>query len=198
MHISNAVEGGAFPNGELLFHLDHVFYADIMKAIALYALEVPSKGGDTVFSNGEKAYELLPAELKSRVATLQARHVYDYGVNYGSQRFTHELLTENSVQAVHPVAWTNPETKNAVLLVTELSTLEIVGLERVQSEQLLTELLQYVRDPRVIYQHAWKAKDLIIWDNRSLQHARTNFDPNEKRTLRRVPIAEFAHAGASA
>jgi alpha-ketoglutarate-dependent taurine dioxygenase len=196
MHISNAMEGGAFPNGELLFHLDHVFYDDIMKAIVLYALDVPSRGGDTVFSNGEKAYDLLPADLKRRIAPLQGRHVYDYGVNYGSRRFTADLLTENAVQALHPLAWTNPETKNTVLLASELNTLEVVGLEQAESDQLLAELFTYIRDPRAIYQHAWAVKDLIVWDNRSLQHARTNFDPGEKRTLRRVPIAEFAATGA--
>jgi len=198
MHISNAVEGGAFPNGELLFHADHVFYEKIMKAIALYALDVPSSGGDTIFANAEKAYEILPDELKSRIATLQACHVYDYGVNYGSRRFTRELLTPDAVQAVHPIAWTNPETKNTVLLVNELSTLEVIGLEPAESEKLLAELLGYTRDARVIYQHAWRSKDLVIWDNRSLQHARTNFDPSEKRTLRRVPIAEPVAAGAIA
>jgi taurine dioxygenase len=197
MHISNAVEGGAFPTGELLFHLDHVFYPDIMKAIALYALDVPSHGGDTVFSNAEKAYELLPAELKTRIATLQARHVYDYRINYGNRRITSDLLSDGAVQALHQLAWRNPETGNTVLLATELSTLEIVGLDAAQSEALLKELTAYIRDPRATYQHQWKVKDLVIWDNRSLQHARTDFDPSEKRTLRRVPIAEFATAGAA-
>jgi taurine dioxygenase len=30
----------------------------------------------------------------------------------------------------------------------------------------------------------------MIWDNRLLQHARNDFDPTEKRALRRVPIGE--------
>jgi taurine dioxygenase len=76
-------------------------------------------------------------------------------------------------------------------------THEIIGLPRAESEGLLAELLGYIRDRRVIYQHEWRVGDLVVWDNRSLQHARSNFDPSEKRTLRRVPIAEFAGAEAA-
>ena len=190
MHISNTVEGGALPNGELLFHSDHAFFASVMKAIALYAVEVPSEGGDTLYANAQLAYDNLPAALKARIATLEARHVYDYARKSGDQRVTIEELGERAVQAVHPVAWPHPETGRPVLFVNEFMTHEILGLPRGESAALLRELLGYIRDPRVIYRHAWRLKDLVVWDNRSLQHARSNFDPREKRTLRRVPIAE--------
>lgn len=190
MHISNAVEGGALPNGELLFHSDHAFYPTVMKGITLYAVDVPTQGGDTLFANAERAYENLPQRLKHRVSELSARHVYDYARDRGDSRVTIDELGEKAVQAVHPVAWPHPETGRKVLFVNEFMTHEIVGLPRDESEGLLRDLLAYIRDPGVIYQHQWRVGDLVIWDNRSLQHARTNFDPAEKRTLRRVPIAE--------
>jgi taurine dioxygenase len=197
MHISNTVAGGALPNGELLFHSDHAFFETVMKGIALYAVEVPGHGGDTLFANAELAYEHLPETLKRRIAGLQARHVYDYARQSGDRRVTIDELGEKAVQAVHEVAWPHPETGRKILFVNEFMTHEIVGLPRAESEELLALLLGYIRDRRVIYQHEWRLGDLVIWDNRSLQHARSNFDPGEKRTLRRVPIAEFAGAAAA-
>ena len=198
MHISNTVEGGALPNGELLFHSDHAFFETVMKGIALYATEVPSQGGDTLFANAERAYNNLPEPLKARIASLRARHIYSYARVSGDHRVTpDELEDDRGVQAVHPIAWLHPETGSKVLFVNEFMTHEIVDLPSEESNALLDELLRYIRDESVIYRHPWRLGDLVIWDNRSLQHARTNFDPSERRTLRRVPIAESDHAQAA-
>ena len=190
MHISNTVQGGAVPTGELLFHSDHMFFEKVMKAISLNAVELPALGGDTIFANAEKAYERLPATLKQPVANLRALHAFGYADNSGSRRFTLAGQDASAVQAVHPIAWPHPDTGRPVLLIAELMTQEILDLGRDESERLIAELLGYVKDSGVTYQHRWRLKDFIIWDNRSLQHARSDFDPSEKRTLRRVPIAE--------
>src|SRR5262245_14751385 len=42
---------GALPDGEMHFHTDQCHQEVPAKATVLYALEVPSKGGDTLFSN---------------------------------------------------------------------------------------------------------------------------------------------------
>jgi hypothetical protein len=41
--ISNAHEGGRRTDGELLFHADHVFMPQPLKAISLYAMLLPSR-----------------------------------------------------------------------------------------------------------------------------------------------------------
>ena len=42
--------------------------------------------------------------------------------------------------------------------------------------------------PEHIYEHEWQVGDLLIWDNRATVHARTNFDPAERRVLRRMAL----------
>jgi len=194
MRISNAHEDGAFPTGELLFHSDHCFFKYPLKAIALYGEEVPSRGGDTLFANALSAWENLPPRLKERVSALQADHLHDYGDNSGGKRVDAAKLGEKAVHWVHPIAWPHPDSGATVLLVNRLMTDHVVGLDRAESDRLLEELFAYVEDPRVIYRHVWQKHDLVIWDNRVLQHARTDFDPAEKRVLRRVPIAEHEDA----
>ncbi len=193
MHISNAHEKGAFPTGPLLFHADHVFYKHPLKAIALYGEAIPSTGGDTLFANAALAWDHLPTALKERVGSREAKNIYDYGINKGSDRFSKESVSESGVNATHPIAWPHPETGRTVLMVNRLMTDEILGMERAESDALLEQLFTAVEtDQEIVYQHRWQLHDLVIWDNRVLQHARTDFDPAEKRVLRRVPIGEDA------
>lgn len=199
MHISNAHKDGAFPTGELLFHSDHVFFKHPLKAIALCAMAVPSQGGDTLFANAALAWDRLPQSLKDRAGALSANHIHDYGNNSGSYRIDRSTLSDKTVNQVHPIAWPHPETGRIVLLVNRLMTDEVVGLDRAESDALLEELFACTEDRSIVYQHKWQLHDLVIWDNRILQHARTNFDPAEKRVLRRVPIGEGrAAAGVAA
>jgi len=194
MNISNAHKDGALPTGELLFHSDQIFCKYPLKAIALYALEVPSKGGDTLFSNAAMAWDNLPPRVKERVQGLRTINVYDYGPNRGDRPADTDHVTDLTVRAEHVIAWPHPDTGRTVLLINRLMTARIVGMEKPESDALLQELFAYTEDPGITYRHVWQKQDLVFWDNRVLQHARTNFDPAEKRVLRRVPIAENENA----
>ena len=81
MLISNIREDGnpigALPDGEMHFHTDQCHQEIPAKASMLYAIEIPSKGGNTLFSNAYTAYETLPAEVKHRIAGRRALNAYD-------------------------------------------------------------------------------------------------------------------------
>ena len=49
------------------WHTDGAYDAEPFKATQLYALAIPSVGGDTMFANGYAAYKALPARLKERL-----------------------------------------------------------------------------------------------------------------------------------
>jgi len=194
MYISNAHKDGGLPNGELLFHADQLYFKYPLKAIALYAEAVPSKGGDTLFANTAMAWDNLPPRLKERVQGLRTENVYDYGPNRGDRPVDTDNLSEQTVKAEHPIAWPHPDTGRLILLINRLMTSRILGMAKAESDALLAELFPYIEDPKVVYRHVWQKHDLVFWDNRVLAHARTNFDPAEKRVLRRVPIAEHEDA----
>ena len=82
MLISNIREDGkpigALPDGEMHFHTDQCHQERPAMASMLYAIEVPSPGGNTLFANGYKAYETLPAEIKRRIDGRKALNAYDY------------------------------------------------------------------------------------------------------------------------
>ena len=55
-------------------------------------------------------------------------------------------------------------------------------------QKFLEEVRAFLYDDAYTYAHQWKSRDMIIWDNRVLQHARLPFDSGAARTLRRTAI----------
>jgi len=82
----------------------------------------------------------------------------------------------------------HPATKRPALFVNRLMTDSIVGMSREESESLLKRLFAHLEQPENIYEHVWRPGDVVIWDNLSTLHARTDFDPKERRALRRAAI----------
>ena len=55
------------------WHADGAYDAEPFKATQLYALAIPSTGGDTLFANGYAAYAALPERLKQRLEETSRR-----------------------------------------------------------------------------------------------------------------------------
>ncbi|MFL2669601.1 MAG: TauD/TfdA family dioxygenase [Alphaproteobacteria bacterium] len=53
---------------------------------------------------------------------------------------------------------------------------------------MLEFLFNHSEKHEFIYQHEWQIGDLVMWDNRCLNHARTDFPREERRLLRRNVI----------
>ena len=188
--ISNMHPQGRLPDGELLFHADHMFLPHPLKAISLYALAVPAQGGETRFLDAASAYASLPESTKRRLDGLQARHVYDYGANTGNRPPERGALPEGATTAVHSLVTTHPETGRKILFVCRMFTTEIIGLPRDEGDALLDELLTHLDQCGSDYDHHWQVGDFVVWDNRILQHARKDFPSSQKRAMRRAPIAD--------
>ena len=92
-----------------------------------------------------------------------------------------------NVSSVHEVKVRHPWS-DAQVLMTNSNAKSIVGVSPERSRELLARLAALVDDPERIYRHTWKKGDLIVWDNLLLQHARSDFDTAERRTLRRCAI----------
>ncbi|MGE4243456.1 TauD/TfdA dioxygenase family protein [Ramlibacter sp.] len=179
--VSNAHEGGLFGDGELSFHSDLSFTPHILKARSLHALVLPSAeetGGETLFSNVHLAYEELDPALKARVEPLQARFVATY---------TFPDRTE-TVEFVRPLIGTHPQTGRRFIAASRAVTKEVLGMDRAEFRPLLKEIWAHIEQPKYVYRHRWQLADTLFWDNIAVQHARTPFDPNQKRALRAVSV----------
>ena len=186
--VSNTAPDGVLGQGEMLFHADHTFFRRPLKALALHALEVPRAGGDTLFANCILAYRDLPEALKARLAGRTSVQLFEYGGEY-NRRVPLARASAAALRATHPLVLPDPDSGAPILFAHPLTTAAISGLEDDETQALLDELAPYIADPAIGYRHAWRVGDLVVWNNLTLQHARTAFDPTERRTLRRTPIA---------
>lgn len=189
MLISNIREDGkpigALPDGEMQFHSDQCYQEKPAAGSMLYAIEVPSEGGDTLFANAYLAYETLSDAIKRRLEGKKALHAYDYdsaATKRGGE------LAGGAPSYVHPVVRTHPATGRKALYVNRLMTRRIEGLPAAESEELLEFLFNHQERPEFVYAHVWRPGDLLMWDNRCTLHARTDFSAGERRLLRRVTI----------
>lgn len=187
-YVSNARSDGTFGVGELLFHSDQCYYDHPMKAIMLYGIEVAQDGGETLFASTSRAYARMPESLKRRIERASVRHHFDYGaLHYGeAKRAEVEAL---KISAVHRVVSRHPQTGAPILMVNAQTVDRILDVAPAESAALVSEINACIAAPDNVYRHAWREKDLIVWDNLSLQHARTDFANSRRRTLRRCAIA---------
>ena len=176
---------GFLPDGELQFHSDSAFLDRPLMATVLYAVEIPDRGGETLFANAYRAYEALDAETKERLAGLRAFNIYDYATQVKSGILERAGLP----QAVHPVIRTHPETGRKAVYVNRLMTEEILDLPPADGAALLETLFAAIERPDCVYEHVWQKGDLIVWDNRCAQHARRDFPADQTRLMRRIGIA---------
>ena len=188
MYVSNVTDEGfktTLEDGEMWFHSDQCYFEQPVSATTLYAEEVPSRGGNTRFANCYAAYEVLPEDLKHRINGKRALNAYDYG---DQMQIKDRTRPADAPQFVHPVVRTHPETGRKALYINRLMTEHIVDMNRDESNEVLATLYDHIEQKRFVYEHVWRPGDLVMWDNRCTLHARTDFDPSERRKLRRITI----------
>ncbi|GGG34143.1 hypothetical protein GCM10010964_22630 [Caldovatus sediminis] len=187
-HVSNVRPDGVFGLGELDFHCDQLFQPEPLSALILYAIEVPETGGDTRFVNTVAAHARMPEALRTRIATLACRHAYTFAGAL-AQDWNVDDAAVQPLSAVHPMIWRGPGgDEPGAIWVNKLTTVEVLGLPPEEGRALIAEVRRHLYDGDLAYTHRWRPGDLVLWDNRRLQHARTPFDPAARRTLRRSPI----------
>ncbi len=131
----------------------------------LHIHQVPSRGGDTSWSNMYAAYEALSPTMQTLLDPLTALHASDYSGQYGDHQPQRE-----SPQAVHPVVRTHPVTKQKALFVNEVFTRRINELSREESRAVLDFLFDHVKNINFQCRFQWEADSVALWDNRCTQH----------------------------
>ena len=177
---------GALPLGEMQFHSDQCYRERPAMGTMLYSIEIPSKGGNTLFANAYKAYEALPPEVRQRVEGRKAVQVYDYDGGVLDRK--NMVAPEAGMSFAHPLARTHPATGRKALYVNRLMTHHIEGLPREESDRLLALMFETIERKEFVYEHRWRVGDVLLWDNRCTLHARRDFNPDENRWMRRVTI----------
>jgi taurine dioxygenase len=173
------------------FHTDGSYEKVPFKATQLYALAIPSTGGDTLFASTYSAYDALPPKLRQRIEGLSGAYIYG-----GAKKIAIDLLNEedrNLPPVLHPLVRVHPETGRKVLYFDPNKLLHIDGVSAAESDALVEELTLYMVQPDAQYRHKWRKGDIVIWDNRCSYHkAAADYPPHEDRIHWRVSIKDKA------
>lgn len=177
-------DGSYILRGTECWHTDHTNRERPPKATILYALSLPSKGGDTSFASMRAAYAALPEAEKRRFATLKTVNRLD---RHNTARPEDKAKYDTGI--VHPLVRTHPDNCSKALYFHPTKTERIVGMEPDESVALIDALLGRIIRPEIVYRHHWRVGDLLVCDNRAALHkAHADYDPAEGRLLYRIIV----------
>ncbi len=183
------------------FHSDYSYLQEPARATTLYSVQVPRRGGDTLFANQYAAYDDLSDAMKRRIEGLVALHHYGNRDDLDpSSRTVASVLSEEQegrMQWVrHPIARPHPITGRTALYAVSGSSFGIEGWPRDEAVALLDELKRHATQDKYRLRLSYGVGDVVIWDNASLLHSATLTDPADPRTLWRVTVKERGAAPA--
>ena len=183
-----ALDMAVYRRGAEGWHTDGAYDEEPFKATQLYALAVPSTGGDTLFASMYAAYDALPPRLAQHLDGRTG------AFTYGGRRKATALLNAEDrdwTPVFHPIIRTHPETGRKALYFDPGKILRIEGLDESESDALIEELTACMIQPDAQYRHRWRKGDIVIWDNRCSYHkAAGDYPPEEDRIHWRVSIKD--------
>jgi taurine dioxygenase len=189
------VSNDEFVNGRRIipgetFHTDHSNHPRPPKATTLFAVELPSSGGDTQYVNMHDAYDDLPEKTKQKIDGLKAVHAYLSKYSPRPLGYLSEESRRNlPPPGVHPLVRTHPENGRKALFLNPVRMEAIVGMEDADALKLIEELMAHATQKKYEYRHKWRHGDWVMWDNRSVMHqANPDYDMNERRYLYRLML----------
>jgi taurine dioxygenase len=184
------------------FHSDYSYLQVPARATTLYSIEVPRRGGNTLFADQYAAWEGLPEAMQRRIETLTAIHHYgnrkerDDASRTAASALTPEQKAKMPL-ITHPIVRTHPVTGRKALYAVSGSSYGIVGMPDDEAVALLDELAAHATQEKYVYSFAYGVGDVVVWDNASLLHSATLLDPDDARTLWRITIKEPALAATA-
>ncbi len=172
-----------------LWHSDSSFQKPAARYSMLYAVQLPSWGGETEFCDLRAAYDGLDERMKTQLEGLEAEH---YAL-HSRIMLGDDSYSEESRSVFPPVNWPIVRTHRGSgrrLLFIGVHTRSVVGMTVAEGRMLLMDLLEHATQRQYVYQHIWRPGDLVIWDNRAVLHRGRRWDMNEARELRRTTTTD--------
>ena len=176
---------GALGQGEMWFHTDKCYVERPHRASFLFGLEIPTEGGHTRFASLCEAWNRLPEEMKKDLDGKVVMQGHEYSAG---RRINIDVPLDKIHHHRQPLVVTNPDSGRKGLYVSTQNTMWIEGMDRATSEETLNKLFDLVEAPDIIYEHVWQVGDLLMWDNLSCLHARTDWPKEQVRKLRRCTV----------
>ncbi|MEL7405715.1 MAG: TauD/TfdA family dioxygenase [Cyanobacteria bacterium J06558_2] len=155
---------------------------------------LPNSIRETYYIDMQQVYQKLPAHLKNHVEGKYLIH--DGKLRYKVQECDIDkaiidilkVMSERFPAVRHPAVITHPLTGDKILYASSGFTTGIEGLNYETSQEVLQELLEFIERKEHVHTHTWQDGDLILWENRALNHMASTVPPGEKSVSYRIGI----------
>ncbi len=177
--------------GNEAWHTDSTYKPISSKCAMLSAVTVPTEGGETELADMRAGYAALDQAMRDHIENLSAYH----STQYSQANDLGDFPPQDTDSIYHgeaylrPLVKVHPETGIENLFVGR-HAFGIPGLTRIESRQLLKELLEFVvSEPSRVFSHKWQPGDTLLWDNRALLHRARSYDYGSARVLTGTRVA---------
>jgi taurine dioxygenase len=172
------------------WHSDMCYTPRPPRGTMLYAIEIPDLHGltlgDTEFASAQVAWEALPGALQEKIEGRYA--VFDFAGRKRAYPPTPEQIERNP-PVRHPLVRKHPFTGRKCLYVMRDDCTGIVGMDAEEAEGLIAALADHIIRPAFIYRHQWRAGDVLMWDNCTVQHrAIQDYGMPQRRLMHRTTM----------
>jgi alpha-ketoglutarate-dependent taurine dioxygenase len=167
-----------------MWHSDRSCEKRPPKVTFLLSQVMPAAGGDTIFANQIAAYEALSDGMKELLEGLRVIHTADHFNTLVG------LPPPTNPGTTHPVVRVHPETGRSALYVNAVFTTRFENMTADESAPLLQWLYRHCGQPNLSFRHRWSVNDLVMWDNRSVQHFAVYDYAAPREMLRTTVIGE--------
>lgn len=144
-----------------VFHVDTSYVRRPPAYTALRAVEVPHRGGATLFTDQYRAFETLPGDLREELAGRSITHVVT-GLDLDDDA---ETAAEHPVFRRHPLSG-----RTALYLSTPARCAAVSGLEPERARAVVDLLYAHSTAEDNTYRHEWSPGDVVMWDNSCVLH----------------------------
>jgi alpha-ketoglutarate-dependent taurine dioxygenase len=175
--------------GTFFWHFDGFMNKVPIRASLLSSKVLDPQGrGHTEFANTYAAYESLPEERKAQLEGKMVVHALAATQLDHTPEPTWELWQQwRSIgRAELPLVWNHTSGRKS--LVIGNSAYAVLGMEPLESKDLLVYLRDWATQDRFTYSHEWQVGDAVMWDNTSSLHRATEYPADSVRMLHRTKL----------
>lgn len=147
----------------------------------LRAVDLPERGGDTIWVDAGLAYRSLPDDIKERLEGKLVTHDFRSAL----ARAGHDYPV-----VAHPIVRTHRETGEKILWVNFSQHPQILRLDLAESQELLDIVLDHYKNPEYQVRFSWDKGSVAFWDNRAAVHYAVRNYGDYPRVLERILIAD--------
>jgi taurine dioxygenase len=164
------------------FHVDTSYVRRPPAYTALRAVDIPARGGQTLFTSQYRAFDTLPAEVRAALDGRTIRHVVT-GLELGDDE---ETSAEHPVFRPHPVSG-----RTALYLTSAQRCAAVSGMTAAAAAEMIEFLLAHSTRDANLYRHAWSPGDVVMWDNGCVMHRADHAGVVGDRVLHRGLVARY-------